>query len=48
MMPAWTVYNLRRLRVHSSKTADLAMARPVDGYDLLVIVPELTPVTVMH
>lgn len=45
---AWTVYDLRRLRHHDLGTMDPSMVRLIDGYDLLVIVPELTPATLVR
>jgi hypothetical protein len=39
---SWTLYDLRKLRFkHLDLTAD--WERVVYGYDLLVIIPELTP-----
>jgi hypothetical protein len=40
---AWTVYDLRKLRFTELGLVDRNMERLVYGYDLLVIVPELTP-----
>jgi hypothetical protein len=40
---AWTLYDLRSLRFHKLGTVDPDMERLIYGYDLLVIVPELTP-----
>jgi hypothetical protein len=40
---AWTVYDLRKLRFTELGPVDPDMERMVYGYDLLVIVPELTP-----
>ena len=42
---AWTVYDLRRLRLQNLGTVDPDMRRLIDGYDLLVIIPEVTPAT---
>ena len=39
----WTVYDLRRLRFQQIAGNDSGFHRLIDGYDLLVIVPELTP-----
>ena len=39
----WTLYDLRRLRFHKMENVGLDMQRMIDGYDLLVIIPELTP-----
>lgn len=40
---AWTVYDLRRLRFQKMGTLDAGLERLIYGYDLLVLVPELTP-----
>jgi hypothetical protein len=40
---AWTLYDLRKLRFAKFATLDPGMERLIYGYDLLVIVPELTP-----
>lgn len=40
---AWTVYDLRKLRFMELGPLDPDMERMVYGYDLLVIVPEVTP-----
>jgi len=40
---AWTLFDLRQLRFQSFKDLDPDMQRLIYGYDLLVIVPELTP-----
>src|SRR5208282_3323786 len=40
---AWTLYDLRKLRFTEAAPVDPGMERLVYGYDLLVIVPELTP-----
>lgn len=40
---AWTMYDLRPLRFKELGNLAPGMARLIDGYDLLVIVPELTP-----
>jgi len=40
---AWTLFDLRRLRFQSFKDLDPDMQRLIYGYDLLIIVPELTP-----
>ncbi len=39
----WTLYDLRNLRFQKLGTVDPNMERVIYGYDLLVIVPELTP-----
>ncbi len=43
LLNAWTVYDLRKLRFMELGPVDPDMERMVYGYDLLVIVPELTP-----
>jgi hypothetical protein len=40
---AWTLYDLRNLRFQKLGTLDPDMERVIYGYDLLVIVPELSP-----
>jgi hypothetical protein len=40
---AWTLYDLRKLRFAKLGEVDPDMERMIYGYDLLVIVPELTP-----
>lgn len=40
---AWTLYDLRSLRLQKLGAVDPDMKRLIYGYDLLVIVPELTP-----
>ena len=40
---AWTLYDLRNLRFQKLGAVDPDMERVIYGYDLLVIVPELTP-----
>jgi hypothetical protein len=40
---AWTLYDLRKLRFTKTGPVDPDMERLVYGYDLLVIIPELTP-----
>jgi hypothetical protein len=40
---AWTLYDLRKLRFQKVGPLDPDMERLIYGYDLLVIVPELTP-----
>ncbi len=40
---AWTLYDLRKLRFTKLGPLDSGMERMIYGYDLLVIVPELTP-----
>jgi hypothetical protein len=40
---AWTLYDLRKLRFQKLGPIDSEMERLIYGYDLLVIVPELTP-----
>jgi hypothetical protein len=39
----WTLYDLRKLRFAKFATLDPGMEKLIYGYDLLVIVPELTP-----
>jgi hypothetical protein len=45
---AWTLYDLRKLRFAKLGTLDPGMERMIYGYDLLVIVPELTPADVIQ
>jgi hypothetical protein len=45
---AWTLYDLRKLRFAKLGTLDPGMERLIYGYDLLVIVPELTPADVIQ
>jgi len=40
---AWTLYDLRKLRFTKLATLEPSMEKLIYGYDLLVIVPELTP-----
>jgi len=40
---AWTLYDLRKLRFVKMGPVDPGMERMIYGYDLLVIVPDLTP-----
>jgi hypothetical protein len=40
---AWTLFDLRRMRFQTLGPVDAAMERLIYGYDLLIIVPELTP-----
>ena len=44
----WTVFDLRRLRTPEQKNVPLAWRRMIDGYDLLVLVPEITPADPVH
>ena len=39
----WTFYDLRKLRFHKMKNVSADIQRMIDGHDLLVIIPELTP-----
>lgn len=39
----WTLYDLRKLRSQQFRSSDSDMERFIEGYDLLIIVPELTP-----
>jgi hypothetical protein len=39
----WTLYDLRKLRSQRFRSSDADMERFIEGYDLLIIVPELTP-----
>jgi hypothetical protein len=43
LLNAWTVYDLRKLRFTELGPVDPDMERMVYGYDILVIIPELTP-----
>lgn len=40
---AWTLYDLRKLRFQKLGPLDPEMKRLIYGYDLLVIIPELSP-----
>jgi hypothetical protein len=40
---AWTLFDLRKMRFHKLGPVDPDMERLIYGYDLLIIVPELTP-----
>lgn len=40
---SWTLYDLRRLRSRKLGPVDPAMSRLIEGCDLLVVIPELTP-----
>lgn len=40
---AWTLYDLRKLRFQRPQGIDPGLARLIEGYDFLVIVPEITP-----
>jgi hypothetical protein len=44
----WTLYDLRKLRFTKFGALDPGMERLIYGYDLLVIVPELTPADVIR
>jgi hypothetical protein len=39
----WTLYDLRKLRAQRVRFADADMERFIEGYDLLIIIPQLTP-----
>jgi hypothetical protein len=39
---SWTLYDLRKLRFQNLAGVDPDLARVIDGYDLLVVIPELT------
>jgi hypothetical protein len=43
LVDSWTVYDLRKLRFQPLGRIDGNMERMIYGYDLLIIVPELTP-----
>jgi hypothetical protein len=45
---SWTLYDLRKLRFQDLVGIDTDLARVIDGYDLLVIIPELTPADLSH
>lgn len=45
---SWTLYDLRKLRFTKFDHLDPDMERLIYGYDLLVIVPELTPADVIQ
>jgi hypothetical protein len=40
---SWTLYDLRKLRFQSLGELDPGMERLIYGYDLLIIIPEVTP-----
>jgi hypothetical protein len=44
----WTLFDLRRLRFQKLGTLDPDMERLIYGYDLMVVIPELTPATLIH
>lgn len=44
----WTLYDLRKLRFQKWAGIDPDFARLIDGYDLLVIIPETTPADMAH
>ena len=39
----WTLYDLRKLRFQGLGSTDVNLTRLIYGYDLLVVIPELTP-----
>lgn len=43
VLNGWTLYDLRKLRFTKLGPLDASMERMIYGYDLLIIVPELTP-----
>jgi hypothetical protein len=45
---SWTLYDLRKLRFQHLGAVDADMERMIYGYDLLIIVPELTPADVIE
>lgn len=47
-LDSWTLYDLRKLRFQSLPGVDPNFARLIDGYDLLVIIPEITPADLTH
>jgi hypothetical protein len=44
----WTLFDLRRLRFQKLGTLDPDMERLIYGYDLMVVIPELTPATLIR
>jgi len=48
LLNAWTVYDFRKLRFMELGPVDSDMERMIYGYDLLVIVPELTPADIIE
>ncbi len=44
----WTLYDLRKLRFQGLGSIDPDFQRLIYGYDFLVIIPELTPATMIH
>jgi hypothetical protein len=44
----WTLFDLRRLRFQKLGTLDPDMERFIYGYDVMVVIPELTPATLIH
>jgi len=44
----WTLYDLRKLRFEKFTGLDPDFARVIDGYDLLVVIPEISPAELAH
>jgi hypothetical protein len=43
LLDSWTLYDLRKLRFQSLGNVDPDLERLIYGYDLLIIIPEVTP-----
>jgi hypothetical protein len=43
----WTLYDLRKLRFQGLGSADPGLKGLIYGYDLLVVIPELSPATMI-
>jgi hypothetical protein len=44
----WTLYDLRKLRFGKQRPAGVEQQRLIDGYDLLVLIPEITPASMIE
>jgi len=44
----WTLFDLRRMRVPAPNHLPYDWQRLVDGYDLLILIPDITPATLVH
>lgn len=45
---AWTLFDLRKLRFQALGAVDPDMKRLIYGYDLLILIPELSPADLIH
>jgi len=48
MPNSWTLYDLRKLRFLDLGQIDPAMYRLIYGYDLLIIMPAVTPADIIQ